>query len=357
MTDLERILIRRIAEAGPISLAEFMAECLLHPTAGYYTNAAVFGAAGDFITAPEISQMFGELIGLALAGAWIDQGRPQGALLAEIGPGRGTLMADALRATRAVPGFSSQTSVHLIEASPRLQGAQERALSGQEVRWHRGIDTLPRAPLFLVANEFLDALPIRQFQRSGDGWRERMLGLVDGALAFGLSDPLPHAALAHRLGDTADGDVVEVCPALAGIVGDVATRIVEDGGVAIFIDYGGWRSRGDTLQALRAHKPVDPLDAPGTADLTAHVDFEAVARTAVAAGAAVTEMVPQGVFLERLGITARAQALARNIREPAQMEAHVAAHRRLTHPQEMGSLFKTIAIHRPDTASPPGFAP
>ncbi|SNT35151.1 class I SAM-dependent methyltransferase [Tropicimonas sediminicola] len=357
MTELERILIRRIAETGPISLADFMAECLLHPTAGYYTNARVFGAAGDFITAPEISQMFGELLGLALAGAWLDQGRPEGALLAEIGPGRGTLMADALRATRSVPGFAEKSRVHLIEASPRLQHEQQRALAGHDVSWHRDIDSLPTGPLFLVANEFLDALPIRQFQRSGDGWRERMLGLVDGALAFGLSDPLPGDALAHRLADTDEGDVVEICPALSGIVSTVAERIVAHGGAAIFIDYGDWRSRGDTFQALQDHRPVDPLEAPGLADLTAHVDFEAVARAATAAGAAVTPMVPQGVFLERLGITARAQALARHIGDPAQMESHVAAHRRLTHPQEMGSLFKTIAIHRPDTAPPPGFAP
>jgi NADH dehydrogenase [ubiquinone] 1 alpha subcomplex assembly factor 7 len=277
-------------------------------------------------------------------------------VLAEIGPGRGTLMADILRTIRAVPEMAAAVGIHLIEASPGLRTRQAEALKGHAPTWHDRITDLPERPLFLVANEFFDALPIRQFVRSGPGWRERQVGLADGTLVFGLGPVAAVDLLAARLADTREGDVVEVCPALPGIAGEVAGRIAAHGGAAVVIDYGGWHSRGDTLQALTGHRMVDPLAAPGEADLTAHVDFEALAAAFGSGGAAVSAMTPQGVFLERLGITLRAQALAARLTGAA-LSAHVAAHRRLTHPDEMGHLFKVIACHPTGAPPPPGLEP
>jgi SAM-dependent MidA family methyltransferase len=353
MTPLGRLITERITAGGPISLADYMADCLLHPVHGYYATRDPFGRAGDFITAPEISQMFGEVLGLALAQAWLDQGSPSRFVLAEPGPGRGTLMADILRAGGTVPGFAEAAEVHLIEASPHLRAVQKATLDGVSVIWHDRIGTLPCGPLYLVANEFLDALPIRQFVRGRDGWRERLVGLKDGRLAFGLSGEMQVSFLADRLGDTGAGEVVEVCPALPAIAEEIGRRVARQGGVALFIDYGGWRSCGDTFQAVSAHRPVDPLDRPGEADLTAHVDFEALARQLAATGATVTTAVRQGQFLERLGISARAKALAQRMTGAA-LDQHVAAHRRLTHPDEMGDLFKVIACHPQGSPPPPG---
>jgi NADH dehydrogenase [ubiquinone] 1 alpha subcomplex assembly factor 7 len=346
MTALADLLKRRIATTGPITLADYMSEALLHPEHGYYTTRDPLGATGDFVTSPEISQMFGEMIGLCLAQAWIDQGRPNG-ILAELGPGRGTLMQDILRATKGVAGFHDALDLHLVEASPVLRAAQSARLPNPT--FHADVSTLPDAPLFLVANEFFDALPVRQFQRDGTGWRERMVGLEGDTLTIGLSAAAPIALLKHRLADTKDGDLVEVCPALPAIMGQIGERIGTRGGAALIIDYGDWRSQGDTLQALRGHKPVDPLDAPGTADLTTHVDFEVITQSA--APARYTRITPQGVFLERLGITQRAQSLAQSMSGDV-LESHIAAHRRLTHPSEMGDLFKVVGIY-PDAHTPP----
>lgn len=352
MSGLHAHLVARITANGPLSIADYMADCLLHPDWGYYATRDPLGAAGDFTTAPEISQMFGELIGLALAQAWMDQGAPKPFTLAELGPGRGTLMADMLRATRAVPGFHAAMRLCLIEASPTLRDAQARALSGHDATWCDSAADLPDLPLFLVANEFFDALPIRQFIRDGDGWRERRITAgEDGALAFGLTDATPQPALAHRIADTRDGDMVETCAPGTAIAATIGARIAERGGAALIIDYGEWRSLGDTFQALRGHARADPLEAPGTADLTAHVDFESLANAA--APAAHTRLTPQGVFLERLGITTRAQALAARLAGET-LDAHVAAHRRLTHPDEMGTLFKVMALHPANTDPPPG---
>ena len=352
MTPLARVMLRRIQATGPLTVAEFMAEALLHPEHGYYSTRDPLGARGDFTTAPEISQMFGELLGLALAQTWLDQGSPSRIVLAELGPGRGTLMQDALRATRGVPGFHDALSLHLVEASSALRAAQAERMP--RAAWHDSAADLPRGPLYLVANEFFDALPIRQFVRAGPAWRERMVTTQDGALAFALTPPAPVPALAHRLEDTRDGDLIELCPALPALVGEIAARIAAHGGAALIVDYGGWRSRGDTLQALSNHAPADPLAAPGTADLTAHVDFEAIAQAA--APAAHTAPAAQGVFLEGLGVTARAQALARSL-SGARLDSHIAAHRRLTHPDEMGHLFKVMALHPTSAAPPPGFGP
>jgi len=348
MTPLAQRLATRIRAGGPMSLADFMAAALMDPDHGYYATRDPFGAAGDFVTAPEISQMFGELLGLWLAQVWQDQGAPARIILAEPGPGRGTLMADVLRATRKVPGFHAALSLHLVETSPELRRIQAERLP--DAHWHDDVATLPEGPLFLLANEFLDALPIRQFRRDGSGWAERVVTLQEDRLAFALARTAPPAMLAAHE-EAPAGTTVEYCPALPGIVGMIGDRIARHGGAALFIDYGGRGGTGDTLQALRAHHPVDPLAEPGLADLTAHVDFAAIARAAPPAR--VTPLVTQGLFLERLGITPRAQALAAGLAGEA-LESHVAAHRRLTHPDEMGSLFKVIGIAPPDAPPLPG---
>lgn len=353
MTPLADLLARRIAATGPITVADYMAECLLHPAHGYYATRDPFGAAGDFTTAPEISQMFGELLGLCLAQAWLDQGAPSPFTLAELGPGRGTLMADVLRATRAVPGFHTAAQVVLIEASPVLRQVQARTLTGHPADWAGDAADLPDGPLFLLANEFFDALPIRQFQRDGAHWRERVVGLKNGALAFGLSDPVGPALPGPRFAADPPGTVAEICPAARPVMEEIARRLRAHGGVALIVDYGGWRSKGDTLQALRAHRVEDPLASPGEADLTAHVDFEALAMAASVPHSGLTR---QGTLLQRLGIAARAERLAQRLTGAA-LDNHLAALRRLTDPAEMGSLFKALALHAPGTPPPPGFDP
>lgn len=346
MTPLGRRILARIRATGPITLADYMAEALGH----YYRSRDPLGARGDFTTAPEISQMFGELLGLWLAQAWLDQGAPRPFALAELGPGRGTLMADALRATARVPGFHAALRLHLVEISPALRTRQRAALPGRDIAWHDTADSLPQAPLFVVANEFFDALPIRQFRRCGPGWQEVMVAESDGRLAFALAAPLPLAALAHRLGDTRDGDIVEICPAAPPIMAALAGRIRAHGGAALVIDYGGWRSRGDTLQALAGHAFTAPLAAPGEADLTAHVDFEPLAaQPGLRAG-----FTTQGALLLGLGLAQRTRALAEKLHGPA-LESHLDASRRLTDPTRMGSLFKALALTPAGAPPPPGF--
>ena len=353
MTTLAEELAARIRATGPLTIAEYMAECLFNPRHGYYATRDPLGRSGDFTTAPEISQMFGELVGLCLAQAWIDRGAPAPFRLVELGPGRGTLMADLLRATARVPGFHAAADVHLVEASPVLRRRQAQTIQ-RPSHHHDSLGDVPEGPLFLVANEFFDALPIRQFERDGDTWRERVVGLQGASLTPGLGDPTAPDFLAHRLTDTRPGDIVEHCPAAQPVAAEIGRRIAADGGVALIVDYGDWRSLGDTLQAVRAHEVASPFETPGSADLTAHVDFEALATAA--SPAISSRLTPQGVFLERLGITTRAQALARSLGGP-ELESHIAAHRRLTHPDEMGTLFKAMAIIDRDSPLPPGFDP
>jgi NADH dehydrogenase [ubiquinone] 1 alpha subcomplex assembly factor 7 len=356
MTPLADALLRRIALGGPITVADYMAECLMHPEHGYYSTRDPFGQAGDFTTAPEISQMFGELIGLCLAQNWLDQGSPAPFALVELGPGRGTLMADLLRATRGVPGFHAALHLVLVETSPVLRRMQAKTLAShkhdltREPKWVDAASDLPALPLFLIANEFFDALPIRQFQRLDD-WHERLVGAVEGTLTFGLSPPLALPPAGAPFDGCPRGGLVEVCPAARIVMQDVAARIRQHGGAALIVDYGGWRSLGDTLQALRRHEPDDPLAHPGEADLTAHVDFEALC---LAAGLPHSGLTTQGDLLRRLGMDARAAVLAKGLSGPA-LASHQAAHRRLTDGAEMGSLFKAIAIHAPGTAPLPGF--
>ena len=353
MTPLGKALRARIAATGPITLADYMADCLMHPEHGYYSTRDPLGAQGDFTTAPEISQMFGELLGLSLAQSWLDQGAPAPFALVELGPGRGTLMADLLRATRAVPGFHAALRLHLVEASPTLRARQQETLAAHAPRWHDGPDTLPDLPTWAIANEFFDALPIRQFQRADTGWRERMVGVEGDRLGFGLSAPAPRPELDHRLDDTGEGDVVETCAPARDWASALGSRIAARGGAALIVDYGDWRSLGDTLQALSAHRRADPLEAPGMADLTAHVDFEALAD---ALPCAHSRLAPQGVFLQRLGIAQRAERLAQGL-EGAARETHLAAYRRLTDPAEMGTLFKVLGLMPRGAAPPPGLEP
>jgi SAM-dependent MidA family methyltransferase len=353
MSALTAHILARIAAHGPMRLSDYMEICLLHPTLGYYTTRPPFGAAGDFITAPEISQMFGELLGLCAAQAWLDQGAPPSFTLAELGPGRGTLMADALRATRGVAGFHTAAKLHLIEASPALMAAQKAALAGYEVTWGADVAALPDAPLFLLANEFFDALPIRQFHREGAGWAEVMVGAQGGALVFGKSAPMQVAALDVKLPHTQLGDVVELCPSAAPIMAQIGARIGTHGGAALIVDYGAWDGFGDTFQAMRSHGFANPLQDAGLADLTAHVDFAALARAALGPAAPNTlrsTYTTQGAFLSALGIAQRSAQLARGLGGAA-LQAHIAATARLTNAAEMGQVFKVLGLS-PTCAAP-----
>jgi SAM-dependent MidA family methyltransferase len=313
--------------------------------AAYYARHDPFA---DFTTAPEIFQGFGEVLGAWAVAVWQAMGRPDPVILAEAGPGRGTLMADALRLiTRRAPDFAAALSLHLVEASPRLRAIQAARLPG--AAWHATVGELPPGPLVFLANEFLDALPIRQFVRRGAGWTERF---VRAGVFVEQPAEAPEGEAAHG---AAEGAVVETGQA-AALVGALGARLRAQGGVALFLDYGPEASApGDSLQALRGGAPADPLADPGSADLTAHVDFAACARAARAAGAAVHGPIAQGRFLIGLGLMARAQALART--RPAREAAGlIAAARRLVLPEAMGTLFKALAISHPDLPVPPGFA-
>lgn len=357
---LAQHLRRRIEAEGPLSLADVMAAALLHPAHGYYATRDPFGAAGDFITAPEISQVFGELIGLWAAVVWQSMGAPEPVALVELGPGRGTLMADALRAARGVPAFRAALRVHLVEASPALRRLQADKLAAVAPVWHDGLDGLPDGPAIVIANEFFDALPIVQLVRAAGAWRERRVALdpVTGGFAWTLAPGAsPHAALlAPALAHAApDGALAEVCPAALSIARSLAERIVGHGGAVLVIDYGHAPSAaGDTLQAVKAHRPADPLATLGDADLTAHVDFAALGRAVAEAGAVQHGPVGQGAFLRRLGIEARAEALCRGAGE-AQRATIRSGCARLIAPAEMGTLFKTVAWTRAAEAPPPGF--
>ena len=343
MTPLARIIAARIRATGPITLADYMQICLLDSRHGYYATRDPFGKTGDFITAPEIHQMFGELCGLALAQAWMDQGSPAPFTLAEPGPGRGTLMSDMLRAITVAPGMRDAADLCLIEASPFLRQVQAERLGSP--RHLDALEELPDKPLFLIANEFADALPIRQYQMTEDGWRERMVGLSpEGELQMGLGQVVPYP----RQGKP--GDVVEDCAEAVASVEVIARKIATHGGAAIIIDYGGWNGFGDTFQALRNHVPEDPLANPGLADLTAHVDFAPLAAAALRAGAVVSRPVHQGDWLLSLGAEARARKLAQ-----AGDTGAMAALARLTDPAEMGHLFKAIAIWPKGATPVPGF--
>jgi NADH dehydrogenase [ubiquinone] 1 alpha subcomplex assembly factor 7 len=363
MTPLGKRLAARITRLGPITLADYMAEALTHPQYGYYMRGDPFGAAGDFITAPEISQMFGELIGLWCADVWQRLGAPTPVHLVEMGPGRGTLMTDALRAAGTLPDFRRAVRPHLVEISPALRRRQAEALraltSDQTPVWHDSLAGVPVGPLILIANEFFDALPVRQFARTAAGWCERLVTLgADGrTLTLTLGPPSPQAdiLLPPALRTAPAGAIAEVSPAAIGVAGEIGRRLAAHGGAALIIDYGAARPPGEpTLQAVHGHDRHDVLAEPGTADLTAHVDFATLTRVAEDAGARAHGPVTQGEFLHALGLAARAETLCRAA-PPAQAEAIDAAVHRLTDPAEMGSLFKVFALNYPNLGPLPGF--
>jgi NADH dehydrogenase [ubiquinone] 1 alpha subcomplex assembly factor 7 len=350
-----RALIRRqIEQAGPMSVADYMALCLAHPEHGYYRGRDPLGRSGDFITAPEVSQMFGELVGAWCVVAWRQAGSPAPFALVELGPGRGTLMADALRATARAADFHAALSLHLVETSPVLREAQRATLAGATVAWHETIDTLPDVPLIVVANEFFDALPVRQFVRDAKGWAERCVGLgPEGETLVWTLAPRGGLAAALLPRDAQPGEVAELNLASVSLMTTLSQRIVKRGGAALVVDYGYAEGYGDTLQALQDHAFVDPLAAPGDSDLTAHVDFAALARAATQAGAQAHGPIEQGELLYALGIEARAAALARA--HPERAEELARAFHRLTDEEEMGRLFKAMAVTRRDAAPPAGF--
>lgn len=324
MTPLERALRDRIQAEGPITVEAYMEACNSY----YYATRDPLGARGDFTTAPEISQMFGEMIGAALADVWKRAGAPSDAIYAELGPGRGTLTSDALRVMRSA-GFGGE--VHFVETSPVLRDAQRSAV--RAALWHESIEELPAKPLLLVANEFLDALPIRQHV---GGIERRVVGAA-GGLAFDR-----------------DGEIIESSPARDEAVAAIALCIATKGGAALIIDYGYERGApGDTLQAVRRHSFAPVLDNPGEQDLTAHVDFEAIGRAARDGGASVTPVVGQGDWLRRVGIERRAETLSQS--NPERSDDIASALQRLTASGQMGELFKVMAIHSPDWPMPAGF--
>ncbi|MCR5877358.1 class I SAM-dependent methyltransferase [Phenylobacterium sp. J367] len=341
-------LAAEIAAGGPISVAQFMARCLHDPQDGYYATRPALGPEGDFITAPLVSQMFGELIGVWAVACWQALGEPAALRLVEMGPGDGTLMSDLLRAARMAPAFVAAADTWLVETSPPLREKQRRLL-GDRVRWAASLDEVPGgAPLILVANELLDCLPARQFVRTATGWAEQVVGLdAEGQLTFGLANapqlPFP---------DAPEGAVWEQSAAQESLGRALAARIVQDGGAALLIDYGRDRPGfGDTLQALLRHEKVDPLEGPGEADITVHADFPAVLDAAQAEGAR-TAILTQGEFLARLGIGERAEALVRA--RPDKSAVLGRQLNRLVAADQMGELFKAGVIHSPGW-TPPAF--
>jgi NADH dehydrogenase [ubiquinone] 1 alpha subcomplex assembly factor 7 len=337
-----------------------MAMALHDPLGGYYAKRGPIGAAGDFTTAPEISQIFGELIGLWCAELWKRIGRPDPVFLAELGPGRGVLMSDLLRAAGAVPEFRRALRIFLVETSPVLRAEQERSLTRAILKWVTRIEELPDGPMLLVANEFLDALPIRQFIRGVGGWSERMVTVDrEDQLVFvdGPESPAASLLVPGSLRQSSPGTVVEICPAALALAGALGSRLARQPGAALFIDYGYFPTApGLTLRALQRHRPICALTAPGTADLSAHVDFAGFAEAARAAGADVYGPIGQGRFLTALGAGLRLEALSARA-TPAQRRSLESGVRRLLDPDEMGDLFKVMALLSPGLPSPAGFDP
>jgi len=356
---LKEKIVRLIRAQGPVTVAHYMQIALGDSDAGYYMRANPIGR--DFITAPEISQIFGELIGLLFVQVWEDCGCPKRFHLIELGPGRGTLMSDMLRAAKIRPAFLEAAEISLVETSPALRATQTDALAGVRAAWRNHLNEVPLGePLFLVANEFFDALPAHQFVRAEHGWHERMVTAQDDALVFALApEAVPAASFPPPHGQETrsypTGAVFETSPASEGIVKEIAHRIAESGGVALIIDYGHAESGvGDTFQAVKDNRYADPLAEPGEADLTFHVDFAALADTARDAGAHVCGPQTQGEFLAALGIRARAARLKHASPELAgEIDAAVD---RLTNPAQMGTLFKAMAICEGRGPGVPGFS-
>jgi SAM-dependent MidA family methyltransferase len=346
VTPLAERIAALIAASGPLGVADYMATCLFDPAHGYYTTRDPFGIAGDFTTAPEISQMFGELLAVWAYRAWQSAGRPMPVTLAEIGPGRGTLMKDMTRTlSRLDPAFVAGAGIALVETSPRLVEVQKKTLEGAagRLKWHATVAGLPEQPLFIIGNELFDAVPIRQFVRTASGWRERVVGLdAAGRLAFMAGPGAPDATLLPQGADgMAEGTLVELAPARAALMDAIAARLAAHGGAALFVDYGhASPGFGDTLQAVRRHEYDDVLAHPGEADLTAHVDFAALAAVAHTHGLRTT-ITPQGEFLLGLGLLERAGRLGAG-GDAALRHRLTGEVERLAGPQGMGELFKVL---------------
>lgn len=358
---LSQKLSQRIAKQGPISLADFMGSALGDPEFGYYMTRDPFGARGDFITAPEISQVFGELIGLWCAAFWLQTSSPANINLVELGPGRGTLMADALRAAKSVPGFSQALRVHLVEMSPRLRDIQSTTLesSGHKIHWHEEINDVPSGVTIFIANEFFDALPIRQFMQTYAGWCERLVGLKStDQFEFTISDnvtPFDETGIHPQLASAPIDSLAESCQPANAIISTIASQIQSSGGAALIIDYGYLEPAiGETLQAVSDHSFSDVLQNPGEQDLTAHVDFSSLAQAAQSAGAKTFAPLTQEQFLTAMGLEFRLARLT-NATTPARTYDIKTAARRLTDPDQMGTLFKVMAITAQDCAPPAPF--
>ena len=360
-TPLEAEIRRRIQMAGPMPVRQYMELCLSHPVHGYYTTRDPLGRSGDFITAPEISQVFGELLGLWAASAWERMGQPENVRLVEIGPGRGTMMLDALRAVQIVPDFRKAVVVHLVEISPALEQRQQQALAAHDVpvQWHQSLDQVPDGPTIIIANEFIDALPIHQAVMCVDGWHERVVKIADnGTLQFGHArDPIPlfDQMLPRPLRNAPIGAIFEWRADQVAL--EIGRRVMHYHGAALLIDYGHVESAaGDTFQAVGRQAFTSPLQSPGNVDLTAHVDFQALAHAAQALGADVHGPLEQATFLRRLGIETRAEALKKGAPLAKNAELDNAL-MRLTSDETtgMGKMFKAIAFAHPELGELPGF--
>ncbi len=356
MNALETLIRAEIDTSGPMPLERYMALCLGHPEHGYYMARHAIGAAGDFTTAPEVSQMFGEIVGAVLAHGWQAMGSPSPVRLVELGPGRATLMLDMLRTFKVLPGLLDAADIHLVETSPRLRAAQEYRLRehGHAATWHDTIDTVPGGPMLLAANEFFDALPIRQRVKRNGAWREVMVGPgAEDALAFVDGPAVPDDEIPPALREAKDGTIIEDCPAARAVAAGIGARLAADPGLALIVDYGYREpSHGDSLQALRGKRFADPLAGPGEADLTAHVDFAALAQAATSAGARAFGPMAQGAFLTALGIGLRAERLRAS---GAAARDLTLALERLTGAGGMGTLFKVLALASPGLPAPPPF--
>jgi NADH dehydrogenase [ubiquinone] 1 alpha subcomplex assembly factor 7 len=344
----------QITASGPMSIATYMGLCLSHPRHGYYTTGRPIGAKGDFITAPEISQMFGELIGFFIVNLWQQMGQPTSFTLLELGPGRGTLMQDALRAASRAEGFENALHLQLFESNALLKGEQEKRLGAYSPYWAGEIDAFGDDPIFVIANEFFDALPIRQYVKTDDGWHEQLVGLKGGVRTLGLSPtPIPESAAPPEVYGAFPGEVLELSPAAVDTMQRLARKVALQGGAILAIDYGYPRTQtGESLQAVKDHAFADALEAPGEADISAHVNFGVLAEAAKATGLAVAPLADQGEWLLRLGLGQRAKALAAaNPREAANVARAV---ERLTSPDQMGTLFKVLCAHSPGLR-PAGF--
>jgi SAM-dependent MidA family methyltransferase len=356
MTPLGEAIRRQIEIAGPMSVADYMACCLYDPGHGYYATHMPIGAAGDFTTAPEISQMFGELVAVWLIGAWTASGKPDRICLAEIGPGRGTLSADMMRTIRQLaPDMAQAAEIVLVETSPRLREVQGNTLDREGIlaRWEDRVEDLPHNPLFVAGNEIFDALPFRQFVKAGSAWRERLVGMNDGALAFVAgSGGIDTSLLPADAGGQAEGAIFEVAPRREALMQTIAARIAYDGGAGLFFDYGHAEPGfGDTFQAVKDHRPCGVFDQPGEADLTSHVDFSALACAARGEGIAA-HIMEQGAFLLALGVAERAGQLGTG--KPADVQRSLIADvERLCGHEHMGRLFKVLAVHPADLVLPP----